>query len=66
MNDDAFAKSGTSATNAADDLLAALAEKGVEYVFANSGTDFPSLIESWDGEPTVWGKAVKQRLAQRS
>lgn len=27
---------------------------------------FPSLIESWDGEPTVWGKAVKQRLAQRS
>ena len=27
---------------------------------------FPSLIESWDGEPSVWGRAVKQRLAQRT
>lgn len=47
MNDDALAKSGSSTINAADDLLAALADKGVDYVFANSGTDFPSLIESF-------------------
>ena len=34
-------------TTAADVFLARLAEHGVDYVFGNAGTDFPSLIEAF-------------------
>jgi len=32
---------------AADALTDALVRSGIEYIFFNSGTDYPALIESW-------------------
>ena len=44
-------KPGTTATIAVDStaeaLLRVLADRGVEYVFGNAGTDFPSIIEAF-------------------
>src|ERR1044071_2346587 len=35
------------AEHAGDTLLAVLADRGIEYLFGNAGTDFPSVIEAF-------------------
>ncbi|MSQ70602.1 MAG: thiamine pyrophosphate-requiring protein [Betaproteobacteria bacterium] len=44
---DVTEKSGPGGLSAADVLLRSLHARGVEYLFANPGTDFPSIIESF-------------------
>jgi acetolactate synthase I/II/III large subunit len=48
--------------NAADRLLHALHEHGIEYFFANAGTDFPSIIEGF-GRAFETGAPVPKPLA---
>src|SRR5262245_58819230 len=52
-----------SAGNVAEAYLALLAERGVEYLFANAGTDFTSIVEALAKAEATGGKAPKPMLA---
>ncbi|MGH7075224.1 MAG: thiamine pyrophosphate-requiring protein [Stellaceae bacterium] len=56
------AEAGGNAPNAADRLLRALHDHGIEYFFANAGTDFPSIIEGF-GRAFETGGPVPKPLA---
>jgi acetolactate synthase-1/2/3 large subunit len=45
--------------NAGDALLAVLADRGIEYLFGNAGTDFPSIIEGF-ARASLEGRRVPQ------
>ncbi len=47
------------AAHAGETLLAVLAERGVEYLFGNAGTDFPSIIEGF-ANASLLGRTVPQ------
>jgi acetolactate synthase-1/2/3 large subunit len=48
-----------SAAHAGETLLAALAERGIDYLFGNAGTDFPSIIEAF-AQASLSGSRVPQ------
>lgn len=43
----------TTAASVAEALLLLLKARGVDYLFANAGTDFPSIIEAYARAPTA-------------
>ncbi len=47
------------AAHAGETLLAVLADRGIEYLFGNSGTDFPSIIEAF-ANASLTGRSVPQ------
>jgi acetolactate synthase I/II/III large subunit len=47
---------------AAEALIAALADNGVEYFFGNAGTDFPSIIEAFAKAEAGGGRAPRPIL----
>ncbi len=47
----------------AEAYLTLLAERGVEYLFANAGTDFPPIVEALAKAEATGGKAPKPILA---
>ncbi|MBV9051802.1 MAG: thiamine pyrophosphate-requiring protein [Hyphomicrobiales bacterium] len=51
------------AESVAEAYLALLAERGVEYLFGNAGTDFPPIIEALAKAEMVGGKAPRPILA---
>ncbi|MBV9752819.1 MAG: hypothetical protein JO188_09900, partial [Hyphomicrobiales bacterium] len=51
------------AESVAEAYLALLAERGVEYLFGNAGTDFPPIIEALAKAEMVGGKAPRTILA---
>ena len=42
-----MSKSALQAITAAEAFLTRLGEHGIEYLFGNAGTDFPSIIEAF-------------------
>ena len=48
-----------NAAHAGETLLAVLAERGIEYLFGNAGTDFPSIIEAF-AKASIDGRRVPQ------
>ena len=48
-----------AAAHAGETLLAVLAERGIEYLFGNAGTDFPSIIEAF-ARASLDGRRVPQ------
>ncbi|GAB4119454.1 MAG: thiamine pyrophosphate-requiring protein [Rhodothalassiaceae bacterium] len=51
-----------SVETAAEALLALLRRRGIEYLFANAGTDFPAIIEAYARQPQS-GLALPRALA---
>jgi acetolactate synthase-1/2/3 large subunit len=49
----------------ADAYLAVLADRGVDYLFANPGTDFAPLIEAL-AKAQAWGRRFPSRLRVRT
>ena len=48
-----------AAAHAGETLLAVLAERGIDYLFGNAGTDFPSVIEAF-AQASLDGRRVPQ------
>src|SRR6516225_3758876 len=51
------------ADSVAEAYLTLLAERGVEYLFANAGTDFPPIVEALAKAEASGGKAPKPMIA---
>ena len=54
----------STSTTAAEAILSALAEAGVDYLFANAGTDFPPAIEALAGLATGWLNGLTRAMGR--
>jgi acetolactate synthase I/II/III large subunit len=52
-----MAKQTIAVDSVAEAYLALLADRGVDYIFGNAGTDFPSIIEALSKAASVGGRA---------